>query len=92
MNQSKEPSGADKGAGGFRSADFSGDEPRRIGLGHPLGCDPSRKSDVVSLHNNASAVASSNTDSSTSCALRSAASRGAVIASLFTLRGIPLVA
>lgn len=50
------------------------------------------RSRALSIHKNASVVASSNTASSTRCALRAAASRSAVIASLFTLRGIPLVA
>ena len=70
---------------------------RRIGLGHPLGRDPSRKIDTAitnsdyKFHSSASVVASSSTTSSTICALRSAARRRAVTASLLTLRGMPLV-
>ena len=43
INQNKEPSGADEALEGSCAADFSGGQPRRIGLGHPLGRDPSRK-------------------------------------------------
>ena len=97
-NQSKEPSGADEGAGGFRSADFSGASPVASALGIRSGATPGGRSvprsvaASLTVYKNASAVASSNTASSTRCALRAAASRSAVIASLFTLRGIPLVA
>ena len=58
INQSKEPSSADKGAGGFRSTDFRRGESHRIGLVHRLGLGPWRKFKAGSLHNNASAVAS----------------------------------
>ena len=85
------PSGADERAGGFCSADFSGASPVASALGIRSGATPHGRSMARSVHSNASAVASSSTASSTICALRSAASRRAVIASLLTLRGMPLV-
>ncbi len=71
------------------SADFSGASPVASALGLPLGRDPLRKSKP---YNKASDVASNNNASSTTEALRAAAMRKAVSASLFTLRGTPLVA
>ena len=95
--QSRKPSGADESAGGFCSADFSGASPVASALGIRSGATPRGRSMPRSVaanfavHSNASVVASSNAASSTICALRSAASRKAVMASLLTLRGIPLV-
>ena len=95
--QSREPSGADESAGGFRSADFSGASPVASALGIRSGATPGGRSMPRSLaagfavHSNASVVASSSTASSTICALLAAASRKAVIASLLTFRGMPLV-
>ena len=60
---------------------FLRSQPRRIGLGHPLGRDPSRKVKRASQdHSRISDVASSKTASSTWSSLRSAASRKAATA------------
>ena len=73
------------------SADFSGASPVASALGLPLGRDPSRKIEKKT-YNKASDVASNNNALSTTGSLRAAAIRNAVMASLFTLRGTPLVA
>ena len=90
--KTKEPSGTGKGGGGFLFSDFPCGEPHLIGVGRRFGRDAQGKLVAGSPHKNASAVASNSTASSTRGALRAAARRSAVMASLFTLRGIPLVA
>jgi hypothetical protein len=88
--ETKEPSRAAKlREGSFETADFSGASPVASALGNRSGATPRGRS---KRYNKASAVASSNSASSTAEALRSAANRNAVMANLFTLRGIPLVA
>ena len=72
-------------------ADFAGASPVASALGIRSGATPHGRSKWL-VHSNASAVASNNSASSTTAAWRSAAKRNAVIANLFTLRGIPLVA
>ena len=70
-----------RGAGGFLFSRFLRSQPRRIGLGQPLGRDPLRKIDAAisrgerNEFTGAPRWASSSTPSSTICALRSAASR-----------------
>lgn len=88
--ETKEPSRAARlREGFFETADFSGASPVASALGNRSGATPRGRSKG---HSKASATASSNNAASTAGALRSAANRNAVIASLFTLRGIPLVA
>ena len=90
MRETKEPSQSSQAReGSFETADFSGASPVASVLGNRSGATPHGRS---KNHNNASVTASSNNGSSTVCDLRAAANRKAVIASLFTLRGIPLVA
>ena len=78
---------------GLCRADFFGASPVASALGIRSGATPRGNGrGMDSAHSSASAVASSSTASSTLSALRCAARRNAVMASLLTLRGMPLVA